>query len=502
MSKKPKRLKPLKQKANLLEQYKGTHRGSLADLSGKNREEAIAAELSQRMKDQGFSSYVALVGDAVQSEPRLSLLETLQLLNKDTLLTIARTFELKRYSQLRKSDLCTMIFSRLMTIAPEIMEAMLINGSNTLTAFIKRLAEAGGSITVTAADLSRASRGIESLGLPVPHPPYINLYCYDSIFTYVLPKEFVEAYKEIDQPYVDHKRRQQEILFKSAKVSTELYGLISLMDFLNLIMQNDEYELDIHETFDLLTSHIDSGVASFDFYAPGDDDNEDKGVYLAYAAILEDYFDDYDEESEEDYPTGLAEFRRNLISYHDKVERKPFDVAEVTSIDPFGMFLELPSVARLQGLLDTFVPDGEDDYLYADTVLFELYGFARMGVDEDIVNDFLEEIGLPAALITSDLFSKTLAEVLENSPLWLVHGWSIVEFEEQGQKDRDSNRIHYELSSSSHVNHNHSDNHSPFQIIEGGLSDDPGNTQKKKVGRNEPCPCGSGKKYKNCCGKL
>jgi uncharacterized protein YecA (UPF0149 family) len=23
---------------------------------------------------------------------------------------------------------------------------------------------------------------------------------------------------------------------------------------------------------------------------------------------------------------------------------------------------------------------------------------------------------------------------------------------------------------------------------------------KKKVGRNEPCPCGSGKKYKKCCG--
>jgi preprotein translocase subunit SecA len=24
---------------------------------------------------------------------------------------------------------------------------------------------------------------------------------------------------------------------------------------------------------------------------------------------------------------------------------------------------------------------------------------------------------------------------------------------------------------------------------------------EKKVGRNEPCPCGSGKKYKQCCGK-
>ena len=25
--------------------------------------------------------------------------------------------------------------------------------------------------------------------------------------------------------------------------------------------------------------------------------------------------------------------------------------------------------------------------------------------------------------------------------------------------------------------------------------------QEKKIGRNDPCPCGSGKKYKHCCGK-
>jgi len=25
--------------------------------------------------------------------------------------------------------------------------------------------------------------------------------------------------------------------------------------------------------------------------------------------------------------------------------------------------------------------------------------------------------------------------------------------------------------------------------------------KKQTVGRNDPCPCGSGKKYKNCCGK-
>jgi len=26
-------------------------------------------------------------------------------------------------------------------------------------------------------------------------------------------------------------------------------------------------------------------------------------------------------------------------------------------------------------------------------------------------------------------------------------------------------------------------------------------TSDKKIARNDPCPCGSGKKYKQCCGK-
>ena len=43
------------------------------------------------------------------------------------------------------------------------------------------------------------------------------------------------------------------------------------------------------------------------------------------------------------------------------------------------------------------------------------------------------------------------------------------------------------------------------QITTGGTAGD-GTVKKqpvraKKIGRNEPCPCGSGKKYKNCCGR-
>ncbi|MDD4815776.1 MAG: preprotein translocase subunit SecA [Clostridia bacterium] len=40
----------------------------------------------------------------------------------------------------------------------------------------------------------------------------------------------------------------------------------------------------------------------------------------------------------------------------------------------------------------------------------------------------------------------------------------------------------------------------PVQVIENGKIGQAKN-QTKGIGRNDPCPCGSGKKYKNCCGK-
>lgn len=38
-------------------------------------------------------------------------------------------------------------------------------------------------------------------------------------------------------------------------------------------------------------------------------------------------------------------------------------------------------------------------------------------------------------------------------------------------------------------------------VEQDGLGEEPRTVAVTKVGRNEPCPCGSGKKFKNCCGK-
>ena len=38
--------------------------------------------------------------------------------------------------------------------------------------------------------------------------------------------------------------------------------------------------------------------------------------------------------------------------------------------------------------------------------------------------------------------------------------------------------------------------------VEGHFDNEPYVNDEPRIGRNEPCPCGSGKKYKKCCGRL
>ena len=41
----------------------------------------------------------------------------------------------------------------------------------------------------------------------------------------------------------------------------------------------------------------------------------------------------------------------------------------------------------------------------------------------------------------------------------------------------------------------------PVRAVSEGLKGGKPDRNRPKVGRNDPCPCGSGKKYKNCCGR-
>ena len=63
---------------------------------------------------------------------------------------------------------------------------------------------------------------------------------------------------------------------------------------------------------------------------------------------------------------------------------------------------------------------------------------------------------------SSEELITAVADVYNSTPLWTLKGTTALELEERSKT-----------------------------IIR----------TEKKVGRNDPCPCGSGKKYKKCCGR-
>ncbi len=54
--------------------------------------------------------------------------------------------------------------------------------------------------------------------------------------------------------------------------------------------------------------------------------------------------------------------------------------------------------------------------------------------------------------------------------------------------------VHHEVASFKKVN-------GEWKYVSGNLITTTVRREGRKIGRNEPCPCGSGKKYKQCCGR-
>jgi uncharacterized protein YchJ len=67
----------------------------------------------------------------------------------------------------------------------------------------------------------------------------------------------------------------------------------------------------------------------------------------------------------------------------------------------------------------------------------------------------------------------------------MIHKYSINDLNENDSLDDDSE----DLDESDDYYDNYDEIKESLPII----------NQNKKIGRNDPCPCGSGKKYKKCC---
>lgn len=155
-----------------------------------------------------------------------------------------------------------------------------------------------------------------------------------------------------------------------------------------------------------------------------------------------------------------------------------------------------------------------------------LLGF---GKSEDVVDEYILERwlhkqtattnpidGLDSIMYDSYEQVQELLPVLKDFankvPFWKFKGWSSEEISERERKLHPDRPLHITMGPNMRARGIHSfeqlqDMAARGEVIpdmppfSGMTFTDPFVRTDKKVGRNDPCPCGSGKKYKNCCGR-
>ncbi len=106
--------------------------------------------------------------------------------------------------------------------------------------------------------------------------------------------------------------------------------------------------------------------------------------------------------------------------------------------------------------------------------------------------DYLVETTVPSRRVPED--AAMIAEHAANTQ-WL--GLRVIAFEEKGSRGTVEFKAYYRGAETIAVHHERS----VFLKLDGRWYYDTGTLYEASVGRNEPCPCGSGKKYKKCCAK-
>ena len=130
----------------------------------------------------------------------------------------------------------------------------------------------------------------------------------------------------------------------------------------------------------------------------------------------------------------------------------------------------LPATRALRKYLDEHVPDSQDDYLFADAVIEELIKYMSFGIvsGESVRTclEILEQHGYSPDEAHLRKPIDLLMNMVNAMPTWANNGWAPREL--------------HEAATGLKV----------FYNEDGSV---------RKIERNEPCPCGSGKKYKRCC---
>jgi hypothetical protein len=282
---------------------------------------------------------------------------------------------------------------------------------------------------------------------------FLCIYKDPAGYTFRAPDELLGYVRK----YMTPARKRKYTLYKNladyATAFVNLYGMVRLDDFVKIYNGQRGGSLTRDALVKNLFGLMDEGLCP------------DIDVYHESVVNVE--------------ATEDMEYADYLEARHKDIEMFSLPENELLNYkDPY--YYEETDEAKLlyTYIIKELLPD-DDETEEPAAFLADLHGCARRDVDMDGIMELIDEYGFPVKQNDHAIWIGLIYAVLNNARKWSINGWTPNEL-------HDKIRLEQEAAKEKHL---------PGNVI--SLA------QRKaaKIGRNDPCPCGSGKKYKHCCGK-
>jgi hypothetical protein len=358
-------------------------------------------------------------------------------LTKDELNDIRKSLELKNLTTLKKQELAAELVRQI----PAKARTVLLRFDQGRYSLVKTLAGNGGYIYIDDIDLEKVE-AFRNHGIVFPGS-------MDGKRVLVLPLELIETFRKLDGP--DYRK----IVQRNTEWITLTQGLIH---YYGVLSSNN-----LHGRLAKFTGE------QFDFY---------EFLHVIYSAA----------EFYGKVRLTMHGFCNNEILNPEEILREqkarpgvdffPFTKSQLLQAGDPGFVDDSPAINRFARFL---LAEYEMNKQEAYETSRECTSLIRLDNKPSRIISFLEtRLEFP----TFEMVQKLTGEIMHlcnNTRLWILKGYTPSELSQRERKDL-----------------------KPLPSIPHAMG--PAKTEiidfktRKKIGRNDPCPCGSGKKYKHCCG--
>lgn len=281
---------------------------------------------------------------------------------------------------------------------------------------------------------------------------YAYLMDYGVVFSFyhqgkrylVVSEEIKDIYSNINKPAFTKHREKYQLVYGYIKALCNFYGAFEPGQFVNIFNSLNQDQL-TYAGFKRIYDKL--ALRPQDFFNHGE-------------YILEEYF-------------GYVSYNE-MDSFVEKIKDKPYYIPKKEELLKKAEDLYFEITPQLTALKDYILSNMCKDKKTVDSLIedIELLCFMEQPFNE-VIYEFKRNGILFESTRQLNTLMSLLADVYNNTRTWNNRGYTAKEMNEILGKN--------------------------IPLITGIPIDKLDDVIFKKVGRNEPCPCGSGKKYKKCC---